>query len=68
MLKGGNRCVYAFVRAQQLIEISAGTSPPPNVSVDAMSRTKGNTKGQPSLFTFHCLRLNSASSMEDLHQ
>lgn len=47
---------------------SAGTSPPLGVSVDGMSRAKVTTKGQLSLFTLHCLRLNSASSMEDLHK
>lgn len=70
MLKGGICCVSAFVRAQPVIQISAGTRPPPNVSVDATSGTRVTTpeKGQLSLFTFHCLRLNSPSSMEYLHQ
>lgn len=54
MLKGGICYVYAFARAQWALEISAGTSPPPNVSVDAMSRTKVTTKRQFSLS-----RLNS---------
>lgn len=53
---------------QQLIQIFACTSLPLNVSVDAVSIIKMTMKGQLSLFTFHHLRLNSASSMEDLSQ